>query len=110
MINTDMSYRESVSEEFFHFTKQEEEVIESFLKEKGYTIGHNSVCGGCCGMYSDLFYVNGIGGKWKNQKDRTDLHNLLKEMGCEHSIYGYHIDADPNGGEYYEDRLSYKKT
>ena len=104
-----MSYSETLTEEFFHFTEEEDEAIKKYFGEKGYRYSHNTVCGSCCGMYSDTYWVNGIGGEWKSEEDRAGLHELLKSMDCEHSIYSYNVDADPSGGEFFEGALTYKR-
>lgn len=93
-----MSYSESKSQEFFYFSNKEREGIETFLKERGYKIDKNHVCGDCCGMYAECYYVNSVGGKWNSKKDSNDFGDMCKEkcISCSYSLDGYTISADPN--------------
>lgn len=97
-----MTYSEIVEQEFHYFSKEDEKIIEDFLKKKGYKWSTNTVCGSCCGMFADQYWVNGIGGDFK-EKDRKALHTLLKEKGIAHSMdNSYHISADPEENDKYQ--------
>ena len=91
-----MSYSETCEEVFHYFTDVEEEKIYTFLKERGYSsFEHNTVCGSCCGMYSDEIWVNGIGGKFFD-KDKKALADYMEEEGISGLIDGYTVDANPD--------------
>ena len=62
-----MSYVET-GEEIVLFTEREDELIQNWLKENGFSWKHNTVCGNCCGMYEDEYWVNGIGGSFPKEK------------------------------------------
>lgn len=97
-----MSYSESRSEEFFYFSEKEKELIENFLTGLGYEIGKNTVCGSCCGMYADEYWVGGIGGGWKVKSHANKFKKFAEDngIGCSFSDYNpdginYTISADP---------------
>lgn len=100
-----MSYEQEESETFFHFSDKEDAFITKFLKEKGYSISQNTVCGNCCGMFADKYWVNGIGGNFKKE-DKEELYKLMKKKGYECSIGGYTISADPDDKEEYQVKIN----
>ena len=83
-----MNYEEYVTETFYYFSDEEKEIIENFLIEKGYEIDTNVVCGSCCGMYANHYYLGGIGGSWKTKKDMMDFKKLMEKhkISCSFSI------------------------
>lgn len=99
-----MTYTETQETEFTYFSDKEDKLIKEFLRKKGHTWGHNTVCGDCCGMYSDQYWVNGIGGEFP-EEDKKELAKELERIGTHCSIYSYVIDADPTSGSGYEDRI-----
>ena len=97
-----MSYQEENTETFYYFSKEEEDIIEGFLTERGYGVHTNTVCGNCCGMFADYYYLGGIGGGWKSKKDCDDFKKLCEknDISCSFSKfkkdgYNYTISADP---------------
>ncbi len=96
-----MSYSEFETEEFFYFSEKERELIETFLKSLGYDLGANVVCGSCCGMYADNYYLNGFGG-WTEKSHVNEFKEFVErnKITCSFSEFdndGYHyrISADP---------------
>lgn len=101
-----MSYSEIQSEEFFYFSDKEKDLIEGFLERFGYKIDRNTVCGSCCGMYADEYWIDGIGGGWKKKEDVKEFKKFVKdnEISCSFSDFNpdginYTISADPNARE-----------
>lgn len=87
-----MSYTDSYEETYTHFSDEEDKLIQEWLTKQGYTWSTNTVCGNCCGMYEDEYWVNGIGGKFPENKRKAFLRYALdKKIGCR--IYGYTIEA-----------------
>lgn len=96
-----MSYKENLTETFYYFSDHEKEIIERFLVERGYGIITNVVCGRCCGMYANHYYL-GMDDSWKTREDMSDFKKLMArhKISCSFSDFrkdGYHytISADP---------------
>jgi len=98
-----MSHMETEEQTFYLFDDKEKQLIEKWLTKHGYPLHTNTVCGSCCGMFSDYYYVNGICGTWNNANDRADFIKFLRRHKISASVYSYHIDADPEGGDGYDD-------
>jgi|SRR5437588_5473963 len=96
-----MSYLEEYTESFYKFSEKEEKIIDSFLESKGYGWGRATVCGDCCGIYASEYWVDGIGGNFK-EDDKKALYKLLKAKEIKCSIGGYTISADPKDEEEYQ--------
>lgn len=96
-----MSYSDYATEEFFYFSSEEKKEIESFLKERGHEWQTNTVCGNCCGMFADEYWVNGIDGNFP-EKDKKELADLMKSKSFSCSIGRYTISADPSDEEEYQ--------
>lgn len=90
-----MSYENKVLQTFYHFSTEEHEKIEMWLIKHGYTWGTNTVCGSCCGMYADEYWVDGIGGKFKTE-DKQAFADFARKEGIGCSVDGYTISADPS--------------
>ena len=87
-----MTYIET-GENYTYFEKKEEKVIENWLKKHGYSWERNTVCGSCCGMFEDVYWVNGIGGKLK-KGDGKKLVKFLEENKISAEFDNtYHITA-----------------
>ena len=54
-----------------YFTDDEEEIIDSFLRKRGYLWSRATVCGNCCGFYCDEYWVDGISGNFKDQDKKS---------------------------------------
>lgn len=89
-----MSYSEEKTEEFHYFSEVEHKFIQSWLKKHGYEWRQNAVCGNCCGMYADEYWVNGIWGKFKKEDQETFL-KAMEKKGYECSVEGNTISAEP---------------
>ena len=85
-----MSYSETNTIEFIYFSDREDELIKNWLKDHGYKWDHNTVCGDCCGMYADEYWVNGIGGKFPDS-DKFVEFAKANNIDCE--VSNYHITA-----------------
>lgn len=96
-----MSYEDIEETTFTYFSYEEDVFIQSFLKGKGHTWQTNTVCGSCCGMYCDEYWVNGIGGDFP-EDDKKELAALMKEKGYSCSIGRYTIAADPEHEDEYQ--------
>lgn len=96
-----MSYTEDRTEQFYYFSSTEEDIIEGILKDLGYTWDRNNVCGNCCGMYADNYYVDGIGGNFK-EVDKKKVYKELKKNNISCSIGGYTISANPDEEDEYK--------
>jgi len=90
-----MSYSEEINQKFYHFTEEEEDFIDSILTDLGYKWKRATVCGDCCGMYADEYWVDGIGGNFK-KADKQIVFAALKKKGITCSIGRYTISADPD--------------
>ncbi len=87
-----MAYSESYETEFVHFSTEEDNLVRKWLKRQGYTWVHNTVCGDCCGMYEDEYWVNGIGGKFPDDmKDKFIRYAKRHNIGAR--VEGYTIQA-----------------
>lgn len=96
-----MSYIETTEDEFHYFSGEEHNFIQEFLKEKGHEWSTNTVCGNCCGVYADEYWVNGIGGDFPPE-DKAELARLMTEKGYSCSIGRYTISADPDDEDEYK--------
>lgn len=96
-----MSYLETVEQVFYYFSKDERKKIEKFLEDHEYEWETNNVCGECCGMYADEYWVGGVGGDIK-AKDKKAFVRLCKKEKIACSINDYTISADPSSGEEYQ--------
>lgn len=76
-----MAYTKQDETVFTYYDSREEELIEKWLKEKGYSWWRPTVCGDCCGMYENYYAVDGISGKWKSEKDKEDFKKYAFEHG-----------------------------
>ena len=88
-----MGYSKQSEEVFTYFSADEEEKIEKWLKDHGHSWDRNTVCGSCCGMYEDQYWVNGIGGEFP---DASEFVEFAKKEGIGCRVYGYHIVANEN--------------
>lgn len=88
-----MAYTKHSEEKYTYFTKEEDKLITKWLKEHGYSWQHNTVCGGCCGMYEDEYYVPGIGGVFR-KSDKEEFIKFAEENGIGCSVDGYTIKAE----------------
>lgn len=86
-----MSYTES-GEMYTFFDDRENNLIEQWLKDHGYTWGKNTVCGNCCGMYDEEYWVNGIGGHFK-KADQVEFAQFIKGNDIGAKVSGYTISA-----------------
>ena len=67
------------------FDEWENEAIETWLKERGLEWDQPTVCGSCCGFYSEEYWV-----RWgKPRADPKDFNIFAADKG---------IDAHANGG------------
>ncbi len=96
-----MSFTEHEEQIFYHFSDKENKTIKDFLTLKGYKIDHNTVCGSCCGIFADEYWVNGIGGNFKKE-DKEELYKIMKKENYQCSIGGYTISADPEDESEYQ--------
>ena len=79
-----MTYTEEEHEVFTYFTDEEKEKIEGWLEGKNYQWGTATVCGNCCGFYSDEYWVGGVFGEW-NAGDEQEFIEWAKQndISCE---------------------------
>ena len=99
-----MSYTEDRTEQFYHFSSTEEDIIDGILKDLGYTWDRNKVCGNCCGMYADNYYVDGVGGTFKEE----DKKNLIEKYGKTPNIEVNIIDILQNIVQKYQNENCFK--
>lgn len=88
-----MSYSET-GEEYTYFTDEEDLLIKAWLTEHGYEWSHNTVCGSCCGMYEDEYWVDGIGGKF-TKKDQEEFRQYAAKTGIDCTVSASAITASP---------------
>lgn len=79
-------------EVYTHFDEREDNLIQMWLYDHEYAYNTNTVCGGCCGMYADEYWVNGIGGEWR-EGDEEKFKEFAKENRIPCEVEGYTIRA-----------------
>jgi hypothetical protein len=90
-----MAYSNIEETLFTYYDEREEDLIESWLEEHGYTFWRPTVCGDCCGMYEEFYSVNGICGKWDSETDKQEFIEFAKKNNIpfnEEEIDNYHIN------------------
>lgn len=79
-----MSYTET-GEEYTYFTDEEDELIQQWFTDHGYTWWQPTLCGRCCGYFADEYVPNGIGGSMK-ENDVTEFRKFAEEKSIDCTV------------------------
>jgi len=83
-----MPHSESYEETFHTFDDWESDAIEAWLKERGYSWDHPTLCGSCCGFYDQEYWVT-----WKPGDARKfDTFAAIAGIGAKAYARGIRID------------------